>query len=445
MHKKKVLFYIANYFVFRSGPIGYLYDVCQEFPTVFLSEKLDPETEKTLGDKNFFPKMEKIIPISQFTGERMNLFQKNFYLYKTAKEILEKEKPDIVICSSDTHSLFEMYLMRLSKKKNVIRITVQTGNVGDNAVIERRVDLTNAYLRFPEFIPLFIRLQMVKLRKYIGHFIYYWILPVLNLEMPFFGRASYILYKGNSGMRDSSFQTVFSKKDYDIFLKDGVPIEKLYIVSHPFLGKSRKFFEAAFWKKFKKEDESRKAITVLLPEDKIGFKREANSLIPEKEVFNARRKILDLIINILDDWTIYLKPHPDIIDVQKFLSPFAGANKNIRIADKADPLDKYIEISDVILELPLAAGTALFSASLQCPEKPVISLDPHQEILGDYYKETSGIEYIDNLDKLAILLRQIKSSEYQKDIKNKIENETENIFSDIAEFLHFLLSEKAKT
>lgn len=442
--KKKILFYIANYFVFRSGPIGYLYDVCQEFPTVFLSEKLDQETEKIIEDKIFFPKLEKIIPIKQFTGEKKNLFEKNLYLHGLAKKVLLEEKPDIIICSSDTHSLFELYLMRFAKKKEmknkikknkILKITVQTGNVGDNKIIEKRVDLTNAYLRFPNFLPLFLRIFLVKIRKYLGHILYYWIFPVLVGEMPFFGKSSHILYKGNSGMRDSDFQTVFSKNDFDIFIKDGVSKEKLYIVSHPLQGESRRFFEIAFWGK-KEISKNRKIITVLLPEDRIGFRRKDDSLISEENIFTVRKEILKLIAGILDDWIIYLKPHPDIVDLERFLNPFLGFGNNIIIADKNDPLDKYIEASDIILELPLAAGTALFTASLQCPEKTIISLDFHKEILGDYYKGSELIEYVDNWDDFSKLLLKIRDGKYQKKLNNAAQNEG---FPGMSELLNSLL------
>ncbi len=435
---KKVLFYIANYFVFRSGPIGYLYDICQEFPVVFLSEKLDPETEKILADKTFFPKLEKIIPFRQFTGERQNLFQKNFYLHKIAKEVLFKEKPEIIVCSSDAHSLFEMYLMRFAKRQNIIRVAVQTGNVGDNKIIEKRVDLTNAYLRFPGFMPSFARMQFVKLRKYLGHMLFYWILPLTAGEMPFIGRSSYILYKGNSGMRDSKFQTVFSKNDYEIFLKDGVPMEKLRIVPHPLATRTRKFFEKAFWQKAQKNAQKQKAIIVLLPEDKIGFRRKNNALISEQEIFAARKDIMSVIVNTMKGWTIYFKPHPDIVDVQEFLRPFESFSQQIKIVDKQEPLDKYIEISDVILELPLAAGTALFTATLQCPDKPVISVDINKEILGDYYKDAIGIEYVDNLADLSDLLSRIQSGKFLKTTEPAMIREEENTFETMAEFLKSL-------
>lgn len=433
---KKVLFYIANYFVFRSGPIGYLYDVCQEFPVVFLSEKMDPETEKILADKTLFPKLEQIIPFRQFTGKKQNFFQKNVYLYKTAKEILEKEKPEIIVCSSDTHSLFEMYLMRFAKKKNITRLAVQTANIGDNRVVEQRVDLTNAYLRFPRYLPFGIRMLMVKIRKYFGHILYYWILPLAVGEMPFFGKSSYILYKGNSGTRDSSFQTVFSRKDYEIFLQDGVSPDKLRILPHPLATKTRKFFQETFWGKFQKNG-GQKAIVVLLPEDKIGFKRADNSLIPEQEVFAARKEIMSIVAKTLDDWIIYFKLHPDIVDVQGFLLPFADFGDRIKIIDKNEPLDKYIEISDAVLELPLAAGTALFTAALQSPEKPVISVDLHQEILGDYYKNTPGIEYVDNLSDLSDLLVQIKKNVFRKK-ETAVAVEKESRFETMAELLKLI-------
>ena len=82
--------------------------------------------------------------------------------------------------------------------------------------------------------------------------------------------------------------------------------------------------------------------------------------------------------------------------------------------DSRDSADKYIETGDIIVGLPLSASTVLFTASLQCPEKPIISLDFHRELLGDYYRDFEGVEYVDSEEDLIKLLEKIRDKKYQK-------------------------------
>jgi len=77
---KKVLFYTSVRRLFRTTLIGYLYEIAQVYPVVLLSEKLDEETEKVIRNKKLFPKLEKIVPVEQYTGRKMNLFARSKYL-----------------------------------------------------------------------------------------------------------------------------------------------------------------------------------------------------------------------------------------------------------------------------------------------------------------------------------------------------------------------------
>lgn len=432
----RILFYIANPFIFRTAAIGYLYELSQVYQVFFFSEELDSETGNIILNKRLFPRIEKIVPIRQFTGKKRNLFFQNSYLYKLTKDAIENYKPDVIICSSDTHSLFELYLMRLAKRKKILKIALQTANIAHSDTLARKVDLTNAYSLFPKFLPLFFKFFLAKCRKYVGHLIYYWFLPLIVGEAPFFGKSSYILYIGISGMRDTDFQTVFSDEDYKIYLKEGVPAEKLKFLRHPLKSETREFFRKNLWQSAQKEKKNQKIITVLLPEDEIGFERKKLSLISKEKMEKTRVDIINLIVKILNNWTIFLKPHPDIKDIKTAIKPFKFISSRIKILDFKEPADKYIGISDAILELPLAAGTTIFTAALQCPEKPIIALDFNKELLGNHYKDFEGIEYIDNKEKLINILELIKDEKYQK----KIKAEKKSIgFSNIVNLLEDLL------
>ena len=411
---KKILFYTSIPRGFRTTLIWHLYEISQKYPVILLSEELDSETEKILNNKKLFPKLEEIIPVRQFTGPKMNLFAKNRYLYKLAKDVIEKYHPDIVMPLSDTHSLFGLYLFRFAKRIKALKITIQaTLEIGTKKT-GPYVDLTNAYIRFPSFLPLWFRLFLVKCRKYFGHFLFYWILPLTVGEKPFFGKSSCILRKGNSGMRDADYQIVFSKRDYNIYLNDGVPAEKLYILAHPLNRKPRELFNKIYLNKLKRYKKNERIVTLMLPEATIGFKRENCSLISKEEREKAWFAIVKLIKQVLPRWKIYIKPHPDTKNFDKIKESFESISENIEVVNPQEPADEYIEMGDVIVGLPLSASTTLFTASLQCPEKPIVALDLHHELLGDIYKDFEGIEYIDEERKLIGILNLISKNSYLK-------------------------------
>jgi len=437
----KILFYGGNPYVFRSTPIGHLYEICQVYPTILLSEKLDPETEEVLANKKLFPKLEEITPVQQFTGRKMGLLAKNRYLYKLAKDITQRYKPDIVITDNDMCP-FELYLLRFIKSINALKISIQPSYIGESTTTAKWVDLINAHQRFPSILPFWLRFFLVKCRKYLGHFLYYWILPLSVGEKPFFGKSSYILRKGNSGMRDADYQIVFSKRDYEIYLKDGVPAEKLYILSHPLQRETREFFRKVFLDLAKKNKKNRNIATLLLPEEELGFRRKDCSLISKEEIQESRIKITSLVTQILNDWNIFIKPHPDIKNVEEITRLFEAVSNRIKVLDPQEPIDKYIEMSDLIIGLPRAASTALFTSFLQCPEKPVIALDLHHELLGNVYKDFEGIEYIDNEQKFIEVLKSIQNSTYYRSFNQTKKQLEAKEFSNSIEMIEFLFNKK---
>jgi len=435
---KKVLFYTHSPRAFRTTLIGHLYEIAQIYPSILLSDKLDFETEEALFNKELFPKLEKIIPVQQITGNERNLLSKNRYLYQIAKKNIKQYRPDVVISASDTHSLLELYLFRFSKKINALRIAIQPTMALETKKAALWVDLTNAYLRFPSFLSLRFRLYLVKIRKHLDHFLYYWILPVTVGEKPFFGKSSHILRKGNSGMRDADYQIAFSKRDYDIFLKDGVPAKKLWILSHPLIRKTREFFEKVYFNRLKRHKKDAKIVSLML-ETSIGFKRKDYSLISREEREKIWIEIIKLTSQILPGWKIYIKPHPDTKNFDEIKESFESISNNIEVVNPQEPADKYIEIGDIIIGLPLSASTTLFTAFLQRPEKPIISLDFHQELLGDVYKDFNGVEYIDNKEKFIKILKLIQDNKYPKKYQENKERKIKGKeFSNTVELLEYL-------
>jgi len=280
------------------------------------------------------------------------------------------------------------------------------------------IDLLNLYLRTPFFLPYLIRYFIIKFRKYLGHFLYYWILPLTSRQLPFIGKSSYILKKGKCGMRDSDYCIVFTKRDYNIYLKDGTAFEKLYIGD--------------------------KIVTLMLPSEEIGFKRNDYSLISKERKFKITIEIIKLIIEILKGWRIFIKPHPNIKNFKGVRKIFESISDIITVVEPSEPAEKYIEAGDVIIGLPRSASMTLFTASLQCIQKPIISLDFHPELLGDVYKDFEGIEYIDNKRKFIEILKLIRDDVYQKPQKKQLISLElkEKEFSDALEMIEYLFHQK---
>jgi len=414
---KKIIFY-ASHRTFRTILIGHLYEMCQVYPVVFLSEELDEETKKIIQDKKLFPKLEKIIFVNQITGPKKNIFKKNRDLHKLAKKVIDTYKPDIVVAPGDLYP-FNMYLLRFAKRINALNISIQSGNAVYNDLVRKKVELTNAYLKFPKFLPLSVRIFLVRVRKYAGHILYHWIFPILVGEKPFLGKASFILREGEAGMRDADYQIVFSKRDSNIHHKVGVPDEKLYILKHPLeRSKTLDFFKRKLLGMKADNDKiAKKAVTLLLPSEDIGFKGKDYSLISKEERLKTRIKIINSVAKLLPNWKIYLKPHPDIKDFDEKKIFFESVSKSVEVINPSEQVDKYIKISNAVIGIPRASTTVLFYTSLIFPKKIMISLDFDKELAGDFYKNYTGVEYIDNEEKFIKTLELIANNKYKKESK----------------------------
>jgi len=429
-----VLFYTSLPRAFRTTLIGHLYEISQIFPTIVLSEKLDEDSKNLISNKRLFPKIEKIIPVKQFSEEKTGVFKKNEYLYQKAKEVIEQYKPKIVIVEKDFYP-FELYLLRFAKKAKAITIAVQATNEGEVATIGRLIDLTNVYLRTPSFLPKSLRFLFVKLRKSFGHFFYYWILPATLKERPFLGKSSYILRIGCSGMRDADFQVILSKRDSIIFQKNGLALNKILILNHPLARKTRYIFEKIYPEINNKE---KNIITVLLPGDsELGFRRSDRSLISKEERENIWVESLKRICMIFPRWKIYIKPHPNTRELADLNQKLRFISKNIEVIDPEEPAGKYLGMAKLIIELPPSLSTVIFFASMLYPQKPIISLNFFREMMGDFYEDFKGVEYVDNQNKFAKLLEQIKNNKYKKEF---VQNPDEPKFKDCVDVLNYILS-----
>lgn len=438
---KKVLFYTDIPRTFRTSQIYHLYEISQTYPVILLSEELDPATESILNNKKIFPKLEKIIPAYQFTGQKANFLVKNRRLYKLAKDVVEKYRPDVFV--GGDMWLLQLYISRLARriKSSFIHIAFQGGFSMGMREARLFSNLMNIYLRTPSFLPLPLRSFLVKGKKCLGHYFYYWILPLIVGQLPFRGKSSFIRFQGGCGLRACDYYVIYSKRDYDICIKDGIPVRKLYILQHPLKRPATKNFLETnlFSSALDNSRADKKILTIMLPNELISIKKSDRSLISKDELKKNRLEIINLIVKNLKRWEIIIKPHPLMMLIpglfQKTIQDFQVFSKQIQVVNPMDSADKYIRMSTVIVGFP-PASTTLLTASLQCPEKIILSIDLQHEFFGDCYKNFHGIEYIDNKEELTKTLTLIRDNNYCKHRGNEQESSD---FESAAEVLKYVL------
>ncbi len=129
---------------------------------------------------------------------------------------------------------------------------------------------------------------------------------------------------------------------------------------------------------------------------------------------------VSLIVNILNGWRIFIKPHPATPKAGELKNIFETISSSITFTNPADSLEKYIEMSDAVAGLS-PASSALLTAAWQCPNKPIFSLDLDKEVMGDGYKDFSEVEHVDSEEKLICILESIQCNKYQKKTQVKLE------------------------
>ena len=436
-----ILFYTSIPHSFRTTLIGHLYEICQEYPVILLAEELSPETKTIPEDKSLFPNLKEIIPVHQFTGEKESLIKKYRRLQRLAKKIVNQYHPTLVITPNDLYP-FEMYLLRYAKRDGTTTICIQPGGMIESGIIKKWIDLTNAHTNLPKFIPISVRLFLIPFRKYFRYFLYHWFAPLLVGEFPFPGTASLPLGATAAGTR-ADYQVVFSKRDYDIYLKEGIPEEKLIILAHPLTRGTKKIFNTLLQQKSKHTSGAKgKVICLMLPSDIIiGFHRKDLSVITEKQYRSIWLEIIKSIHTALPDWNIYVKPHPMSVPLTGFERKLIKISEKINLVSPQEPAERYIQIAGIIIGLPPSASTTLFIASLLRPALPIISLDTEKELLGNYYKNFPGIDYVTSKIELEEKLKLIDSGKYKKQTSSPAHGLTKEGFKNTIELVQYVTNQ----
>jgi len=406
----RVLLYSSSARIFRTTLIGYLFEISRHHPVTLLCEELDPATAELIADRNIFPGLQETVPVRQYSPCRQNRFRQARRLCDIARKTVQDCRPAIVVAPSDNDSIFEMFLMRFARRAGAFTISISCVlTYPDVRAIRRYVDLLNIHERMPACLPIWTRLLLVKLRKYAGHALIYWILPVYCRERPFWGLTSYILHRGHSGMRDAQVQIVMHERDASTYEQRGVPRSRLVVLGHPLLRDAGAYLCSDRTVSTKTR---RKKILVLLPENKISFRRTNQALISKAEVHRMRCEVLSMVARYLPGWTMLIKPHP-VADETGLLEEYCRKHfpSAVFLAKEGAVEETFSQVS-AIIELPRSGSAALYTASLWRPEIPKMTVNCYDEFYADYYQGHPGIEYLTSMDELRTQLSKIHSDTY---------------------------------
>jgi len=411
-----VLFYTDVPRTFRSTLIGYLYEIARVFPVVLLAEEIDKETEKILLDKTFFPGLKEMIPIGQYSGTQ-GLRARHKRLFRLAKEAVKRHNPRIIIATG-TYP-FESYLRRLGKTNGATTISGIGPIYGRTR--ERRAyhTLFSSYGKVPVSLPFFAKSAFIMLRKYAAHLLYYWILPLSVGQRPFVTGPSFpFISRYGRYKTGADYYIVMLAGDREALVKEGIPRKKFLFVAHPLEGSSRTFLEKTYFASAKThvaavKNHAAKNVLIVWPDVKMGFQKDTYAVIPQATIQKDRENILRIILSCLPGWEISIKPHPTMTNIMPLKRMGKALSPLIRVTNPSDRVEDYIEASGCIIGVS-PISTALYTASLQCPQKPILSLDLQKELMGDSFEGIEGIEYIDNEQRFRAILTTVEKGSYKK-------------------------------
>lgn len=406
--KRKILFYTSVDRNFRSTLLGYLIELqlLENVEIILLCEKFDTPLDSLLDSKSLFPKIVKKVYIGQYDSTSIYSFKNFLKLNKLAKEVVSIYAPSLVITTSDFHSIFELLICRYAKNSNtkVLSIACST-SPGDMKSIANWIRL---YTLNTKYFKLYKHLAIVILffRKHIAHYTVHYIFPVLSGIYPFIGKSSYLLYKGQSGMRNADYQIVFSEQEKNNFIKSGVLKEKIYVIRHPYSNEiAKNVLSSLFRNKLQNID-----FLILHPAELIGFKADDFSLIDKEVRVSKNIALLKTIFELFPFSNVCIKLHPNVSsEVYGYVEKnYSSISERIIFIKHSEPIEALLLNSKVVIDFPRPVSTSIFMNCVLNPQKLSISVDIFNEFLGDYYKNNKCVAYINSIKDFNELLVKYK-------------------------------------
>lgn len=438
----KILFYAGNGYSFKSWPIWQFYESCQKYPTILVSEELNEDTKRILLNKDFFPTLEKIIIVKKSSDvTTKELIQKNKFYHKEAKRIINEVKPDIAVTIGKNVYTFCLYLRRFAKKsgaKNICILYPQEFPTKEITLIKK---LQAICALKPKKSTQLLQKLVIHLKKTGTHLLYYWFLPVLVGEVPFLKEPGMGFFEKFSELLN--YYVVFSRKDFDTCSSEGLDKNKLLILKNPYPEGFKKVNETLV-RNFVGQHANmvkspKKKVVWMYPNARVGFKKDGLQIILSQEILETRKQVLALLAQKMKDWEVVIKTHPHIAPsyFEELKKDFASF-ENVSFANPKDWAEGYVYVCDMILGSPPRSLT-LYTAQKMYPEKILVSLDFHKELLGDTYKDTQGVEYISSKEGFEALLDKINDGSYRKTQKDVIEsNAREYELKEYSNFINLL-------
>lgn len=417
----RILFHTHSRRAFTTTLIGNLFELTREHTVVLVSEQLSDDTVALLQQRSRFPGLECIITTDPLEFRPWALLKANRKIHRFIRNLILTHRPDVIVSENDMMSLFDLYLFRVAKLRRIPTATFQS-------MTEFREEDNQTYNQLMHLHPRgepargvirAARLVRIWLRKQLGHLLVHAILPLLAGLGILWGKSSYMKWRGASGMRDGDLNLVLTPETFAEYARRGVPVEKLGLLRHPlqrgvppdlFLGPTEPEPGAG--------SPAKPTFLVLMGFVTLGFERDTLWPIPEEKRRAAFIGVLALIRQMLPDWRIRLKPHPNWKTREKVLAFLGSLDPTVELIEPGERVESQLAGASAVLDLPPAASTTLFIAALAYPNKPVIAADVLDEFYGDNYHYTDGIDYCRGMSELEELLRRINTHSFAKQAKS---------------------------
>ncbi len=409
----KILFYSFTARAFQSTLIGHLHELATRYPVVLLTEQMPEYIRDLLSNNELFPGLESMVPVDQFSARRCGL-RENRRLYRLASDVLNTFRPTVVVTATDIHSQFDMYLTRLARCKGSMVVCVQpTMSLRSLADVRALLELTKAASMQPRWLPQPARILAARARKWCGQIYYHMVLATrCRGEHHSGARQVGSCTTGQLGMTSSDVQIVFGERDPITSCvstwQAGVSTARLGVLPHHWVRETRKVFERVFQSRIRSSGEGGRRTAVLLlptldaPVGRVG--REVGSIKDRREQW---RELFNVVATGLPGWKIVLKPHPDVEDIEA-VRTMLPRSLFCEIASPQDAVEPYVLNADLVIGFPLSTSTALYLAALINPARPVLSLDPDAELLGDTFADCEGIDHVKSTQVLREHLEKIR-------------------------------------
>jgi len=383
--------------LFWTTGIYYLYIISKRYEVTLALENCSQEEELKIID------VCKRGVISVFHLETKYNLSRHKYCREIAYNLVKSIKPDIIF-TNDDQNVFNMYLLRAAKKRGAVSICYQTGTMEGkrryNWELFCGADAVNFRDRYG--LSYSVALLLAKFIRYVKHIWHYYSAPLMIGESPFIEKSSAYLSKGRSGMRDGDCFIVFSKREKNICISDGLCVDKVEVLSHPIEYIDRSMIEKLWAIKTatNAEQNKNKIVLILLPdiESLFSLHRETREIISSEKIYKSWTTIIATILNKYPNAIVWLKMHPGASVKSKFIVSLLkefSRYKKIEIVSNAIDGMQYAVNADVIIG---ETSTLLYTVSRAFDNKEVISFDLLKRKLGDAYKGDRKIRYVKSIE-----------------------------------------------